>query len=93
MDGLDVVLERVRERVRDDGVDPVLESGAVRAIVSAVLDEYAAESADGDLPRLRDTDAVTRRVLDSVSGFGALQRWLDDPGVEEIWIKYRLTPA
>src|ERR671930_183121 len=29
---------------------------------------------------------VARSVLDSVAGFGPLQRWFDDPEVEEIWI-------
>ena len=27
-----------------------------------------------------------RAVLDAVAGFGPLQRYLDDPGIEEIWI-------
>jgi pilus assembly protein CpaF len=30
-------------------------------------------------------------VYDGVAGFGPLQRYLDDPTVEEIWINDRLT--
>jgi pilus assembly protein CpaF len=30
--------------------------------------------------------AVSRRVLDDVAGFGPLQRFFDDPEVEEVWI-------
>jgi type IV secretory pathway ATPase VirB11/archaellum biosynthesis ATPase len=29
-------------------------------------------------------------VLDRVAGFGPLQRYLDDPEIEEIWIHERL---
>jgi pilus assembly protein CpaF len=33
-----------------------------------------------------DPEGVLRDVLDRVAGFGPLQRWLDDPEVEEIWV-------
>jgi pilus assembly protein CpaF len=29
---------------------------------------------------------VLRDVLDRIAGYGPLQRWLDDPEVEEIWV-------
>ena len=35
---------------------------------------------------LADVDAASRAVWDTVAGFGPLQRFLDDPSVEEIWI-------
>ncbi len=34
---------------------------------------------------------MVRDVLDWVAGFGPLWRWLDDPGVEEIWLNDRPT--
>jgi pilus assembly protein CpaF len=34
---------------------------------------------------------VDHDLLESVSGFGPLQRYLDDPDVEELWINERLT--
>jgi hypothetical protein len=38
------------------------------------------------LPPIADPEAVVRDVLDRVAGFGPLQRYLDDPEVEEIWV-------
>jgi type IV secretory pathway ATPase VirB11/archaellum biosynthesis ATPase len=32
-------------------------------------------------------------VLDRVAGFGPLQRYLDDPEIEEIWVNERLAPG
>ncbi len=29
---------------------------------------------------------MVRDVLDRVAGFGPLQRWLDGPEVEEVWV-------
>jgi pilus assembly protein CpaF len=40
----------------------------------------------GGLPYLEDLDGASRQVWDSVAGFGPLQRHLDDPEVEEVWI-------
>ena len=33
-----------------------------------------------------DRRALARRVIDSVAGFGALQQYLDDDSIEEVWI-------
>ncbi|MCD5351791.1 Flp pilus assembly complex ATPase component TadA [Kineosporia mesophila] len=38
------------------------------------------------LPPLADIEHAVKRVIDEVSGFGALQAYLDDPSIEEIWI-------
>nr|WP_285595805.1 ATPase, T2SS/T4P/T4SS family [Kineosporia sp. NBRC 101731] len=38
------------------------------------------------LPPLADVGHAVKRVIDEVSGFGALQAYLDDPSIEEIWI-------
>ncbi len=43
------------------------------------------------LPPLRDPRVAARAVNDAVAGFGPLQRHLDDPEVEELWIHERLT--
>jgi Flp pilus assembly CpaF family ATPase len=41
-----------------------------------------------ELIRRRGLDpfTVVRDVLDRVAGFGPLQRYLDDPEIEEIWV-------
>src|ERR687894_1593562 len=38
------------------------------------------------LPPIGDAESVVRDVLDRVAGFGPLQRYLEDPEVEEIWV-------
>nr|WP_205709634.1 ATPase, T2SS/T4P/T4SS family [Kineococcus siccus] len=58
----------------------------VRALVEQAVVDYDLRSLDGSLPDLHDRAAVARAVVAAVSGFGALQRYFDDPDVEEIWI-------
>ncbi|KQP55820.1 hypothetical protein [Agreia sp. Leaf283] len=40
----------------------------------------------GSAPLLADEAVAAREVVASLTGFGALQPLLDDPGIEEIWI-------
>lgn len=77
---------QVRELVRREGIDPLREPGAVRTILQSVIREYDDRSLTGMVPPLEDPEAVGREVLDRVAGFGPLQRFLDDPEIEEIWI-------
>jgi pilus assembly protein CpaF len=76
----------VREMVRRRGLDPQAEPRAVRDIVDSVVADFGERAMDGSVPVLADRDAAARVVLDAVAGFGPLQRYLDDPSVEEIWI-------
>jgi len=55
------------------------------------MTDYDERSVTGTLPQLVDTGSVARTVFDAVAGFGPLQKYLDDPTVEEIWIKDPLT--
>jgi len=77
----------VRELIRRRGLDPFTDPGPVRLLVRDVVADYSERSPTSALPPIGDPDAVVRDVLDRVAGFGPLQRWLDDPEVEEIWIK------
>ena len=43
-------------------------------------------SSDASLPVLHEPAATARAVYEAVAGFGPLQRHLDDPEVEEIWV-------
>ncbi|HEX2074264.1 MAG TPA: ATPase, T2SS/T4P/T4SS family, partial [Geodermatophilus sp.] len=54
--------------------------------VRDVVADYSERSLTSALPPIGDADSVVRDVLDRVAGFGPLQRYLDDPEVEEIWI-------
>jgi pilus assembly protein CpaF len=86
VDAIAVVEDEVRELVRRRGLDPATEPGAIRLLINEVVADYEERSLAGTLPPLGDTQATARDVFDSVAGFGALQRYLDDPTVEEIWI-------
>jgi pilus assembly protein CpaF len=76
----------VRERVRRDGIDPTRDRGAVRRVLADVLDDYEQRWLAGQLLVPFDRGEVGREVEDAVAGFGPLQRYLDDPDVEELWI-------
>jgi hypothetical protein len=86
VDAVGVVEQEVRELVRRRGLDPASDVGAVRRLVDDVVAEYDERSLTGPLATLVDPDEVARQVYDAVAGFGALQPYLDDIGIEEIWI-------
>jgi pilus assembly protein CpaF len=86
VNAVSLVEGEVRELVRRRGLDPVAEPGAVRRLVEEVIADYDERSLTGTLPPLPDAQRVARQVYDAVAGFGPLQRFLDDPTVEEIWI-------
>lgn len=81
------VLEReVRELVRRRGVDPVAEASRFGDLVSEAASDYEDRAARGVVAPLPDITAAVREVRDAVGGLGPLQRYLDDPEIEEIWI-------
>ena len=86
MDAIAQVELEVRELIRRSGVDPVREGRVVRALVEEVVADYDDRSVAGTLPTLLDPAGAVQRVWDAVAGFGALQPFLDDPRVEEIWV-------
>ena len=81
-----IIDAEVRELVRRRGVDPVIDPGAVRRLVDDVVAEYEDRSVGGGLPALDDAQQVARDVFDAVAGFGPLQRYFDDPSIEEIMV-------
>ena len=83
---LDVVDGEVRELIRRRGLDPFTDPGPVRVLVRDVVAEYSECSLNSALPPIGDAESIVRDVLDRVAGFGPLQRYLDDPDIEEIWV-------
>ncbi len=81
----DIIEADVREAVRRTGLDPLRDRAAVEELVRAAVHRVVAQ---GEAPHAGEGDlaAVSRRVLDDVAGFGPLQRFFDDPEVEEVWI-------
>jgi pilus assembly protein CpaF len=85
-DAMRIVDAEVRSVIRERGLDPSADRAAVRRIVESVVAAYEQRSLVAALPVLADADDVVHEVTDAVAGFGPLQRYLDDPEVEEIWI-------
>ncbi|MBK5307490.1 MAG: Flp pilus assembly complex ATPase component TadA [Frankiaceae bacterium] len=83
---VDTVEAEVRELVRRRGLDPIEDRAAVRRLVDDVIAEYDERALTSSLAPLPDSRTAARAVYDAVAGFGPLQRHLDDPTVEEIWI-------
>jgi pilus assembly protein CpaF len=86
MDGVTILEGEVRELIRRRGVDPVRDRAGVVALVHAAMADYDERSLVGAVPALGDAAAAHKAVVDAVAGLGPLQRYLDDPEVEEIWI-------
>jgi pilus assembly protein CpaF len=78
--------EQVRVRVRDIGVDPQRDTDTVRRIAESVAQARDERSLTGAVEPLEDVPALVDDLVARVSGFGPLQRYLDDPAVEEVWI-------
>ncbi len=86
VEALAAVEDEVRERVRARGLDPVADRGVLRDIVVGAVAEYDERALVEALPQLPPRAEAVRAIMDAVGGFGPLQRFLDDPQVEEIWI-------
>ena len=83
---VDTVEAEVRELVRRRGIDPVVDRSEMRRLVEEVVSDYDDRTLTSALPPLVDARQAAKAVYDAVAGYGPLQRHLDDPTVEEIWI-------
>jgi pilus assembly protein CpaF len=83
-----LITEQVRERVRRDAVD--LGGDGQGAVLDRYVREevgrYSERALSGSLPMLLDEQLAAREIVASITGFGALQPFFDDPDIEEIWI-------
>ncbi|WP_293787342.1 CpaF family protein [uncultured Aeromicrobium sp.] len=78
--------EQVRQLVRDRRIDPRTDGEAVRRAAADVVAQHEARSLTGAVPSLDDPEVVVGQLVADIAGLGPLQRFLDDPAVEEIWI-------
>src|SRR3954453_6783165 len=69
-----------------EGGDPQRDASVVRRLAARGVGDHDQRSLTGAVLPVLDQDAVIEELVARVSGFGALQRYLDDPSVEEIWI-------
>ncbi len=85
-DAVHVVESEVRELIRRSGLDPARHPVEVGRLVQDVISDYDERSLHGGMPPILDRQEAAKQVMDVVAGFGPLQRYFDDPTVEEIWI-------
>lgn len=78
--------DEVRELIRRRGIDPVTDHRSTRLLIDEVISHYEERVPVSALPPLLDRASAVRHVFDTLAGFGPLQRYLEDPAVEEIWI-------
>jgi pilus assembly protein CpaF len=78
--------ERLRELVRREAVDPQRDAALVRRLAEGVVRAHDDRSLTGAVAPVPDVEAMVTELVARVSGFGALQPFLDDPEVEEVWI-------
>lgn len=81
-----MITEQVRQRVRRESIDLASNSALAESYVRAELQRYSERALGNALPLIHDEDQATREAVASLTGFGLLQPYLDDPEIEEIWI-------
>jgi pilus assembly protein CpaF len=81
-----IIEGEVRELARLAGVDLFSNPRQLRSLVTEVAASYEDRSLTARLPRFRGLSTVVQLVMDGLTGFGVLQRWIDDPAVEEVWV-------
>ena len=78
--------QQLRAVVRREGVDPQLDTVRVRRLAEGLVQAHDERSLTGVVAPVPDPAGVVGELVARVSGFGPLQRFLDDPEVEEVWI-------
>ncbi len=76
----------LRALVRSEGIDPQRDVVRVRELALRLVAEHDQRSLTGSVAPVGDPEAVVDELVARVAGFGPLQRYLDDPEVEEVWI-------
>ncbi|MDQ3463454.1 MAG: Flp pilus assembly complex ATPase component TadA, partial [Actinomycetota bacterium] len=83
---MEIIDSEVRELIRRRGLDPWRDPGEIGTLVDEVIADYEDRSLSSSLPPVGDPRFAARTVLEQVAGLGPLQRYLDDPEIEEIWV-------
>lgn len=86
MDAVAILESEVRELVRMRGIDPVRDRAAFDGLLDTAREDYERRAGRGAVPPILDLAHAERAVRDAVAGLGPLQRYLDDPEIEEIWV-------
>ena len=80
------IADQVRERVRRDGVDLGSDHALAAKYVHDEVRRYSERALGGSVPLLVDERQAAKELVATLTGFGPLQPFFDDPDIEEIWI-------
>jgi pilus assembly protein CpaF len=79
---------RAAERIEELRLDPIADVDEVHQAVSVLVDTYQRRARGGDgLRPLRDPAELTRRLMNSLTGYGPLTELLERTDVEEVFIE------
>ncbi|WP_421084615.1 CpaF family protein [Rothia nasimurium] len=81
-----IIETNVRELIRQSNIDPLAQQQEAKELIQKALGSYETQMIRGEVPRVNNIDGLITVLFDRVCGFGDLQKYLDDPTVEEIWI-------
>jgi len=85
----ETIRQRSLERIDSQKLDPNHDVGRINGVVANAVDEYQALAHQGAHGRraLRDPAEMVRRVLRSITRFGALTDLFERPEIEEVFIE------
>ena len=80
--------EEVLRRLEAEAIEPA-DGEALSRLVAAIVQEHESRARVGipGAAPLRDVEEMSRRLVDSVTGYGPLQDVLADPDVEEVFLE------
>ena len=81
-----IITDEVRARVRREGVDISANRELAHRYVADEVQRYSERALGGSVPLLADESQTTREIVATLTGYGQLQPFFDDPEIEEIWI-------
>jgi pilus assembly protein CpaF len=85
-DPVRTIAERVRGRVLREGVDLARDEALAARYATEEVRRYSERALAGAHAPLGDEPGTAREVVASITGYGPLQQFFDDPTVEEIWV-------
>lgn len=80
------VAERVRDRLRAERTDPARDPEFAAHVARTEVRRHNDFALARGQATIDDESACVREVLATVTGYGPLQAYLDNPTVEELWI-------
>ena len=85
-DPVRTIADRVRTRVLREGVDLATDGSVAARYANEEVRRYSERALAGAHAQLGDEAGTARDVVASITGYGPLQPFFDDPTVEGSWM-------